>query len=363
MLRTLFLTGIALATGLASAQTQTVLFPGQSGAQLLASIKAQYRPASLGNYSTAQDLLMGTIDRTTVGGQSGVVGVYTGYFVPFDCNPSCDPNQDVFNNGAGINTEHTWPQSLLSGDPGPRSDLHHLFPTQVQANGDRANFPFAEIPDATTTRWYRGAPPYNQTAVPVSNIDEYSELRSGTSFEPREDHKGNVARALFYMRAVWDGQVTASYLDAAQQRTLYSWHYADPISAADQARSSRVAGYQSGKENPFVLDSTLVRRAFFPQLVVGDAEAPTASVPSLALAGAHPFRDVARLWLTLPAAAEVRADVFDATGRRVAVLADGLRPAGVHALAFDGTHVAPGVYALRVRAGTAVLTQRLVRAQ
>lgn len=355
----LFLAVLALP---AAAQTQETLFPGQSGADLRASLRAAYRPASLPNYSGSQDLLMGTVDRTTVGGQDGVVCVYTGYFVPFDGNPSNDPNQDVFNNGAGINTEHTWPQSLLNGDPGPRSDMHHLFPTQVDANSRRANFGFGEIPDAQTSRWLRGDPPYTQTTVPSSNIDEYSELLNNTRFEPREDHKGNVARALFYMRAIWDGQVTASYLTQAQQDDLYDWHYADPITEADQARSARVAQFQSGKENPFVLDSTLVRRAFFPDIViVADDGAPTAGTAALALTGAHPFRDAARLELRTPRATEARVELFDALGRRLTVLHDGPVAAGPLALRVDGAALPPGVYVVSARVGREVLTQRIVR--
>ena len=365
------LLALALLSGLlglarpAGAQTQTILFPGQTGAQLLASIRAQYRPSSL---SGDNDDLYATIDRTTVGGQDGVLCVYTGLFVPFDCNPSCDPSQDIGNgfaqNGVGLNQEHTWPQAQLNGGGSAisESDLHNLFPAQVGVNSDRGNLPFTEIADAQATRWYRGAPPYTQTSVPTTLIDEYSEIRSGASFEPREDHKGNVARAMFYVEAIYPEETGDAWF-TPQIRTLYDWHYADPITAADQARSSRVATFQSGKENPFVLDSTLARRAFFPGLVVADAPAPSAAAPTLALAGAHPFRDAARLVLTLPEAADLRAEAFDALGRRVAVLADGPRGAGVHDLVLPGSALAPGVYVVRVAAGGAVLTQRVVRSQ
>ncbi len=349
----------------ASAQTQTVLFPGQSGATLLASIKAAYRPASQLNYSGAQDAMIGTVDRATLNGQDGVFCVYTGRFVAFDGVPSSDPNQDVFNNGAGINTEHTWPQSLLTGDPGPRSDMHHLFPADVAVNGARANFKFDEIPDATTTTWYRSAPPFatvsSQASIPTASIDEYSELRAGTSFEPREDHEGNVARAMFYMRAVWDGQVTASFFDAAQMRALYRWHYADPITAADQARSARVATFQSGKDNPFVLDSTLIRRAFFPEIVVAGEDGPDAIAGRLTIISGNPFTASVRLRLTLATPGPVRAEAFDVLGRRVAVLLDG-DAAGDVVLELRGERLAPGVYTVRVVTPAGVLTQRLVRA-
>ena len=356
---------VALAVVLAvgpAAQTQQDIFPDQSGAELLASVRSSYRPSSINGDN---DDLYSTVERTTVGGQSGVVCVYTGLFVPFDGNPSSDPSQDVGNgfaqNGEGINQEHTWPQSLL--DSFGKRDFHNLFPTQVGVNSDRGNDRFAEIPDAQATRWYRGAPPYTQTSTPTANLDEYSEIRSGISFEPREDHKGNVARALFYMAAVHNTQTNGDFpFDATDRRTLYDWHYADPITAEDQARSERVAQFQSGKDNPFVLDSTLIRRAFFPEIQVNPT-AGEAGPEALALvvSGPNPFTDEARLTLS-GAAGTVRAEAFDALGRRVAVLWDG--PAsGDLGLRLDGAALAPGVYVVRVATEAGVVTRRLVRAR
>lgn len=342
----------------AASQTQQELFPGQSGETLLASIRSEYRPAFLNG---TNDDLYDRIDSTTVNGQRGVTGVYTGWFVPFDCDPTCDPSQDVFNNGSGVNQEHTWPQAELNGRNSAVSerDLHNLYPTQVGVNADRGNLPFAEIPDAQASRWYRGAPPYAQTAVPVDDIGEYSELRTGVSFEPREDHKGNVARALFYIEAIYPEETDEAWL-APQLRTLYEWHYADPITEADQSRSARVALFQDGKENPFVLDSTLIRRAFFPEIAVSTS-GDTPAALALRIDGPNPFREEGRLVLALPAAADVRATAYDALGRRVAVLHDGPAPAGPLALRLAGTALVPGVYTVRVSAGTETVHQRLVR--
>ena len=362
---TLALLALAFAA-VPAAQTQQTLFPGQSGTELLASIRAEYRPSSVLSYSNAQDRLMGSIDTTTVDGQKGVIGVYTGFFVALDgqCSyGSCrsgDFNQDTFNGGSGLNTEHTWPRSLLSG--AAESDMHHLFPTRVDVNGARSNFRFAEIPDAQTSAWYRGAT--RTSSVPSDNVDEYSELRSGTSFEPREDHKGNVARALFYVRAVYSAQTNSDFpFDATDRRTLYDWHYADPITAEDQARSGRVAQFQSGTDNPFVLDSTLIRRAFFPEIQVDpptDAEAGPGAL-ALEVVGANPFRAEARLALRLARAGTVRAQAFDALGRRVAVLFEGEAAAGTLSLRLDGGALAPGIYLVRVEAGAEVATQSVVR--
>ena len=48
---------------------------------------------------------------------------------------------------------------------------------------------------------------------------------------------------------------------------------------------------------------------------------------------------------------EVTVEVFDVLGRHVATLADGPMTAGTHALAWDGTASAPGLYVVRLAAG------------
>ena len=53
--------------------------------------------------------------------------------------------------------------------------------------------------------------------------------------------------------------------------------------------------------------------------------------------------------LTLPAAASAVAPVYDALGRRVAVLHDGPLVAGAHAFALGASRLAPGVYVVQVR--------------
>ncbi len=229
-------------------------------------------------------------------------------------------------------------------------------------NADRGNLPFAEIPDNLVSKWYRGTPPYTQTATPTANLDEYSELRSGVAFEPREDHKGNVARTLFYIETMYPEETNESWL-AGQLETLYDWHYADPITAEDQARSARVAQFQSGKDNPFVLDSTLARRAFFPEIVVPTATDEAPDGIALDVVGPNPFTGATRLTLQLAAPAHVRAEAFDALGRRVALLFDGDAGTGALALELDGATLAPGAYVVRVAANEAVLTRPLMRAR
>ncbi len=73
----------------------------------------------------------------------------------------------------------------------------------------------------------------------------------------------------------------------------------------------------------------------------------------------NPVRSTATLTLTVGRPGPATVAVFDALGRRVAVLHDGPLAVGAHALTFDAAGLAPGVYVVRAVAGEAMLAQRL----
>jgi endonuclease/exonuclease/phosphatase family metal-dependent hydrolase len=75
----------------------------------------------------------------------------------------------------------------------------------------------------------------------------------------------------------------------------------------------------------------------------------------------NPFRAQSSMTYTLPAAAEVRLDVFDALGRQVQTLVEGRRPAGTHQASLQGAGLAPGLYVVRLTASGQTATRRLVR--
>lgn len=161
-----------------------------------------------------------------------------------------------------LNTEHTVPQSWFNETVRMRSDLHHLYPTFIQWNSNRGADPFAEIPDATTKLWMRGE--QSQTTIPAANLAEYSE-DTDTQFEPREDHKGNLARSAFYFYTVHAGESfdpgKGTITALADLQTLYQWHLADPVDEHERERNRRVAASQ-GNYNPYVADPALVARAW-----------------------------------------------------------------------------------------------------
>jgi hypothetical protein len=238
------------------------IFPDFQGSELLDHLVAAYKPAHVLDYNIARDTLFSRIYRE---GDS-VACVYSGHrrLLP----PGEDPSAWLYDNGGadGINTEHTYPRSKGADEGFAFSDLHHLFPTRTGVNEARGNDPFGEIPDAQTQTWY-----YRDQAIstmPSMALEQYSEKKSGV-FEPREDHKGNVARAMFYFYTMYKAEADAAdpQFFSQQRFQLCQWHYIDPADSLETVRTWQIAHYQNDKPNPFVLDCTLAARCFCADVV------------------------------------------------------------------------------------------------
>lgn len=235
---------------------QTTLFPGLTGEELIDSLRANYKPATVLSYNQARDTMYAKIFNV----DDSLSGAYSDFTIYLD--PMADPTTDA--GAKGINTEHTWPQSKGAGSGNPRSDMHHLFPSKATVNSARANYPFAEIDDTDTDFWYRKD--ISTSTTPTQFIEEYSELDTDVqTFEPREDQKGNSARAIFYFYTIYRDEAVAGdplFFDL-QKDVLFAWHFLDNVDATELTRTNLIANYQDGKPNPFVIDTSLVRRAYF----------------------------------------------------------------------------------------------------
>jgi len=248
-----------------SAQAQTVpqqsIYPNLTGQALIDKLRQDYEPSQTLGYDRARDELYRYLD--TERGQ--LVGVYGGYSVDIPANE--DPSSYAYQNGSGISAEHTWPQSKGAGSEPQKSDMHSLFPVKQTINSARGNYPYDDVVDADTDTWYRLD--QSQSSTPTSSIDAFSEFDSqfpnsanySSRFEPREAHKGNAARAVFYFYVVHNGAISDPNFFSAQKEELIEWHGQDPIDQNEYDRSQWIASKQ-GTNNPFVLDTTLVRRAF-----------------------------------------------------------------------------------------------------
>ena len=212
--------------------------PGITGQAFRDWIKANFYDGfhtTLG-YSTARMYMYNYIDNEN----NSIICVYSGFVQPWNYG-------GTGTNPAPINCEHTVPQSFFGSAEPMKSDIHHLFPTYGNWNSTRSNYPFADIPDNTTTKWMRLD--QSQSTIPTSNIDEYSEY-ANLEFEPREDHKGDAARAIFYFYTMYPTQ-GGSISGAGDLNTLYQWHLQDPPDADEIMRNDGIETYQ-GNRNPFV---------------------------------------------------------------------------------------------------------------
>ncbi|MBN2170901.1 MAG: T9SS type A sorting domain-containing protein [Candidatus Krumholzibacteriota bacterium] len=95
------------------------------------------------------------------------------------------------------------------------------------------------------------------------------------------------------------------------------------------------------------------------------APAGPAGSPLVLMSAPNPCRGGARLRYSLAGAARVEASLFDVAGRRLRAFPVREATAGVHTLAWDGRdgagrRLSAGVYLLRLRAGEATLSHRLV---
>ena len=239
---------------------QDVIGDGLYEDELIDFLQENYKTSTTLGYTDARDTMYLNIDR--IDGQ--VKGIYTNYAVDLPAT-GVDPSTYLYENG--INCEHIWPRSMYEGEEPMKSDMHALRPCKDNVNSARGNKAFNEVIDPEATTWYWQD--IGTSNIPSSNIDEYSE-NHGTYFEPREDRKGDIARTMFYFYTIYL-DVSDEYFFAIQKEILKTWHDQDPANEEEVTRTWQIAEYQEDKPNPFVLDETLVERAYFYEgFILGD---------------------------------------------------------------------------------------------
>jgi len=184
------------------------------------------------------------LSRDTVNNQRVITCVYSGenkvYTEPFDYT--------TYN----FSREHTYCHSWMptypnNTDAKEYSDYHHLFPVnQNQVNGVRSNYPLGKV-------------------VTVFSEHLGSKLGQDASgkyvFEPRDEHKGDAARAMFYEAIAYntvDGKnwKLPSYISTAipygqDQAILKQWSMNDLPTSWEISRNDFIDSLQ-GNRNPFV---------------------------------------------------------------------------------------------------------------
>lgn len=150
-----------------------------------------------------------------------------------------------------FNREHLFPQSIFKKAAPMRSDFFHVFPADGAVNGMRSNFPFGEVKIAKKIS-------KNGSKLGNNTTSGYR----GLVFEPIDEFKGDVARALLYFATRYEDRISVwkhDMLDGSKHRVykkwfitlLMKWHKADPVSKHEVLRNNAGQKFQ-GNRNPFI---------------------------------------------------------------------------------------------------------------
>ena len=118
------------------------------------------------------------------------------------------------------------------------SDLHNLYPALTRVELVRRNAQFGDLDDSAPSKF----------------ADIGCDMK--TSFqlvEPRDEAKGNVARAIFYMHVEYNMPIVG------QVQMYKKWHQMAPPDAEEKARNDKVASLQ-GTRNRFIDNPELVEQ-------------------------------------------------------------------------------------------------------
>lgn len=196
-------------------------------------------------YKAARVFLLGKYYLVKNGNQYAVRDVYCNADRGSEDFRGTQPSPGTIPDNKVVNVEHTWPQSRFSRrypDDVQKSDLHHLYPTDSQINAIRGNHPFGEVSQDVLELKCRDS----RFGIGTYGSDEV--------FEPPQNHRGNVARALFYFSVRYDLPI-----EPQEEQILRKWHYEDPVDADEMNRNNEIFKVQRNR-NPFVDFPELVDR-------------------------------------------------------------------------------------------------------
>ncbi len=184
-------------------------------------------------YSSARKFMYKQIDNEN----GAVEGVYTGRIFPYvqgfrkEYIDTEEYTVEETRERSFMNCEHTWPQSFFDKKEPMRSDIFHLYPTDSDANSRRGSYPFGMVKNV---KWEQG------------DSKQGTDANGKRVFEPRDSHKGNVARSIFYFSTCYSNK-----LDSYQESVLRKWHEQDPVDEEERERNRSVFQLQRNR-NPFI---------------------------------------------------------------------------------------------------------------
>lgn len=211
-----------------------------------ADLKALTNPHTfITYYNYLQTMLNNFSLRDTTGGQTYVECLYSGYKTVFSGTFTWTDND--------FSREHVFAHSWMPGNPyngtpehPAYTDQNNLFPVRMTGvNSIRSNLPFGEV--VTENYSYLGT---------KRGMDANGDI----VYEPRDEIKGNIARALMYMAVTYNGtNGTWAFPDwisfllpyGQDPEVIRQWHFEDLPDNFEIARNEYVYSVQ-GNRNPFI---------------------------------------------------------------------------------------------------------------
>ena len=138
----------------------------------------------------------------------------------------------------GMNIEHSVAKSWWGGTKNDAyCDLHHLNPSDKDANSRKSNFPMAELESIS---WDNGVISVGKATINGNSV---------SAFEPCDEYKGDFARTYMYMftcyqnltyKYVWMNEENEAYptLKPWAVELLLKWNKQDPVSQKEINRNN-----------------------------------------------------------------------------------------------------------------------------
>mgnify|MGYP000117897428 CR=1 FL=1 len=321
-----------------------------SSPNFVTQLHSKINPHTLMFYSDFDDTyIQDFVHRDTVNNEKVVTCAYSGeeyiYSAPF--------------NFSVISREHTYPQSWMPtyGDQTKPeyNDYHNLYPVnQNNANAVRSNKPLGKV--ITVISSYGGA---------KYGLDS----RGKQVYEPRDSHKGNAARAIFYMATAYnsiDGNnwsipdpIDAFTVPYGQEETiLKQWHWMDPVDEEEMARNDYIESIQNNR-NPFIdsmnfacyIDFTTMNKETnaSPCLTNSISLEEQSSLLEL-IAFPNPTQNILNLQYELKNAEKMTISIFNSVGQRIKSMEVKGLERGFESI--DVSNLSEGIYQVKVTGST-----------
>lgn len=239
---------------------------GLSGSSLIRALNTKIKGHTSVSYNNAKSAMSITDRNWTLSPNVNDTDPYMNLLYGDQYNDTNGFKWSQDSNGSIWNKEHTWAKSHGNfGETAPAgSDLHHLIASDSSINTLHANYDIGNNNKATSGQDERG------------NIAGYTgtstTLGSGIVFEPLDDVKGNVARALLYMGTRYLDYVntgdpnlllvqsitsasTASSGNPGRMGVLsdlLAWNELDPVDDYEIHRNNLIFHNYQGNRNPYI---------------------------------------------------------------------------------------------------------------